>query len=346
MESALTPREIQSRIRAGESLEDVAAAAGVSTDKIEGFAGPVLAEREHAATTAQRATVRRRNENHSLRTLGAVVTTALQIQGISEADIVWDAWRDAERNWRIIVTWKDSPTKAEFLYHTRGQYSTATNQPARQLIDDRTDALAPALDPDDEPTVDLHDEMAMVRAVQDDQQPPAVTPDIPASRIMSLPGDNPNDDHLGDTHESAPDFDVHMEQVNGVYDFVPPAGADMDSLYTMLDGFNEESVRIYSGLTRPVSTASGEFDPEVNHGSLDQPSPHNDAGDDHDDGGSGSDSRSGDRAASSDAELASGSDQEPIVSIPESAASSKKKSSKKRRASVPSWDEILFGPQN
>ena len=38
MNSALTPREIQSRIRAGESVEDVARAAGVSVDELDGFA--------------------------------------------------------------------------------------------------------------------------------------------------------------------------------------------------------------------------------------------------------------------------------------------------------------------
>ncbi|ERK63851.1 PF11268 domain protein, partial [Propionibacterium acidifaciens F0233] len=55
MDSALTPREIQSRIRAGESPDDVARAAGVPVDGIEGYAAPVLAEREHMAEMAQAA---------------------------------------------------------------------------------------------------------------------------------------------------------------------------------------------------------------------------------------------------------------------------------------------------
>ncbi len=53
MESALTPREIQARIRGGESLEEVAQAAGVYVEQIDAYAGPVLAEREHAATLAR-----------------------------------------------------------------------------------------------------------------------------------------------------------------------------------------------------------------------------------------------------------------------------------------------------
>src|SRR5450759_1817170 len=44
-ESSLTPREIQARLRAGESPEDVAQAAGVPVERVTRFEGPVLAER-------------------------------------------------------------------------------------------------------------------------------------------------------------------------------------------------------------------------------------------------------------------------------------------------------------
>uniref|UniRef100_UPI0012FABCFD septation protein SepH n=1 Tax=Sedimentibacter sp. B4 TaxID=304766 RepID=UPI0012FABCFD len=43
MDSALTPREIQARVRAGQSLEDVARAAGMDVGWVEPFAGPVIA---------------------------------------------------------------------------------------------------------------------------------------------------------------------------------------------------------------------------------------------------------------------------------------------------------------
>ena len=52
MDSALSPREIQSRIRGGATLAEVATEAGVEPTRIEGFALPVLAEREHMTTTA------------------------------------------------------------------------------------------------------------------------------------------------------------------------------------------------------------------------------------------------------------------------------------------------------
>jgi len=39
---SLTPKEIQSRLRAGESSEQIAASAGVPVARVERFAGPVL----------------------------------------------------------------------------------------------------------------------------------------------------------------------------------------------------------------------------------------------------------------------------------------------------------------
>ena len=45
MESALRPRDIQARIRAGESPEAVAAVAQMPMERVMAFAGPVLAER-------------------------------------------------------------------------------------------------------------------------------------------------------------------------------------------------------------------------------------------------------------------------------------------------------------
>ena len=58
MESVLRPRDIQARIRAGETPEAVAAAAQTTVDKIMPYAAPVLAEREHVAQRAQRASIR------------------------------------------------------------------------------------------------------------------------------------------------------------------------------------------------------------------------------------------------------------------------------------------------
>ena len=77
MESTLRPRDIQARIRAGETPEAVAQAAQTSVDRIMTYAAPVLAERQHVADRAQRSSVRRRGAESGAsggaRTLGDVV---------------------------------------------------------------------------------------------------------------------------------------------------------------------------------------------------------------------------------------------------------------------------------
>src|SRR6266487_544097 len=63
VESPLRPKEIQARIRAGETAEDIADAAGVPVERVRWFEGPVLAERAYIADQAQAASVRRPGES-------------------------------------------------------------------------------------------------------------------------------------------------------------------------------------------------------------------------------------------------------------------------------------------
>ena len=51
---SLSPRDIQARIRSGESAEDVARIAGVPVDRVLRYAGPVLQERAMLAQHARR----------------------------------------------------------------------------------------------------------------------------------------------------------------------------------------------------------------------------------------------------------------------------------------------------
>src|SRR6266571_1883857 len=53
IENELRPREIQSRIRSGETAEEIAAQAGVPVDRVRRYEGPVLLERTVVAQNAQ-----------------------------------------------------------------------------------------------------------------------------------------------------------------------------------------------------------------------------------------------------------------------------------------------------
>ncbi|MGH8964532.1 MAG: septation protein SepH, partial [Actinomycetes bacterium] len=104
LESQLRPREIQARIRAGASVEQVATAAGVPLQKIERFAYPVLLERSRTAEVAQRAHPVRA-EGPDSRTLGDVVSHTFGLRGQEYADAEWDSWKNEDGKWIVALSW-------------------------------------------------------------------------------------------------------------------------------------------------------------------------------------------------------------------------------------------------
>jgi len=144
MESALRPRDIQARIRSGESAEDVAAAAQTTVDAIMGFAAPVLAERAHVAESAQKSSIRRRSTEASTAagTLDQASRTHLSNVGVRSDDVEWDAWRRDDGRWTLVAQYAagGSPRRAEFTYDQPGRYVVADNQEARLLTGEATQA--------------------------------------------------------------------------------------------------------------------------------------------------------------------------------------------------------------
>ncbi len=216
MDNVLTPREIQARIRSGASVEDVAGESGMDHDKVEAFAGPVLAEREHIAGAARVSTIRRRGESGSHRRLGDLIAQRLRSRGIDPDDLVWDAWRQNDLKWRVVarIGTDAEAREAEFVFDAKARFSLADNTDARWLIGEEP----PGAQPEEENTVDFDDELALVRAVSG---PAAESPgdDVPASELM----------HDGNEDTS-----------------------QLDRLYDMLSGISEDSVRIYTGILDPV----------------------------------------------------------------------------------------------
>lgn len=145
MESALRPRDIQARIRGGESAEDVAAAAQTTVDAIMGFAAPVLAERAHVAASAQKSSIRRKSNEATTaaRTLDQASRTHFTAVGVRADDVEWDAWRRDDGRWTVVAQYavSGSPHRAEFTYDQPGRYVLADNEEARLLTGE---ALPPA----------------------------------------------------------------------------------------------------------------------------------------------------------------------------------------------------------
>lgn len=139
MDSALRPRDIQARIRAGESTEAVAALAQLPVERILPFCLPVLAERQHVAQLAQRSHVRRGNVEGPSRRLSDVVAERLRGRGVDPDGVEWDAWRRDDGRWAVEATYQSGEQQrtALFAFDAIGRFSLADDDEARWLTGER-----------------------------------------------------------------------------------------------------------------------------------------------------------------------------------------------------------------
>jgi hypothetical protein len=112
-EASLSPRDIQARIRSGESAEDVARVAGVPVDRVLRYAGPVLQERAMLAQHARRTKLRSAERGT---TLADVVDSRLAQHGVDGDKIAWDAFRREDGTWRIVATWPSGKATAQAVW--------------------------------------------------------------------------------------------------------------------------------------------------------------------------------------------------------------------------------------
>lgn len=120
--SALSPREIQARIRAGESPEQVAHSSGTSVERIMRFAHPVLQERERVAEQAREAQVQLSDSVLEV-PLEQFMSQRLRLLGTDLDAVRWDAHRTDDGSWLVRAAWraghKSGTTRWRFDLRTR-----------------------------------------------------------------------------------------------------------------------------------------------------------------------------------------------------------------------------------
>jgi hypothetical protein len=135
------PREIQMRVRAGESPEELATASGMSLDRVMRFAGPVMDERRRIADEARRARARRSGDTAEAKLVvfGEAVDQRFGAHGIDPESITWDARRREDGEWLVAASWRggDSTHSAEWLFSRTGRSVTPMDDTAADLLSDR-----------------------------------------------------------------------------------------------------------------------------------------------------------------------------------------------------------------
>src|SRR3954470_20006755 len=101
----LPPRVIQSRIRAGETPEQVAAASGTRVERIMRLPHPVIQERARVAEQARDARVRL-SEGSPTVALQQFMTDRLRLIDSDLEAVTWDAYRSDDGTWQVTGAWR------------------------------------------------------------------------------------------------------------------------------------------------------------------------------------------------------------------------------------------------
>ncbi|MFT4167410.1 MAG: septation protein SepH, partial [Microlunatus sp.] len=255
MESVLSPREIQTRIRSGESVAEVARVAGMDLDRVERFAAPVIAEREHVAGLAMTSSARRRGETSSHRTLRGVLNERLLSRGIDADSVRWDSFRLEDGRWSVTADYDadGTPHQAQFFFDLPGRYSVAGNDEGRWILGDARPGSGPGslvegYEEGAEPTVDLSDELALVRLVQDVPVAPPTEPEteraeatvtrleITEIEVTSVEIAEADEEDRGDAEGNQDtELETEVAEVEAVLDLLADGESGLDTLYQMFE---------------------------------------------------------------------------------------------------------------
>jgi hypothetical protein len=136
VESPLRPKEIQARIRAGETAEEIADAAGIPVERVRWFEGPVLAERAYVAEQAQAASVRRAGDSSGPGPrLGSIVPERLSAAGSDPAEGQWDSRKRGDGNWQLTLTFMSGGRLhvADWIFDPRRRHVMPDDDNAERL---------------------------------------------------------------------------------------------------------------------------------------------------------------------------------------------------------------------
>jgi len=325
VENPLRPKEIQDRIRAGETADQIADAAGIPPDKIRRFEGPILAERQYQAQQAQRATIRGTSDSGPGPRLGDIVTERLAGAGASADSSEWDSRKRPDGNWQVHLQFAigGRTGHAEWIYDARRRHVM----------------------PDDEQAVRLSlpkDEWSEITFAERDRTTATVTPigsrqhqqqaepgrEIDRRGIPAL--SRARDGGLGARTDQVP-------AVAGAGSAAGGSGSGSGSGASAGSG-SAASAGASAGAGAGAGVAAGIRGEEViAAGAAPMHGRAGPAG-----GASGPAAAGGAHAdPAGGAALAGGETDAPEP--PPAAAAARKAGGRSRRASVPSWDEIMFG---
>lgn len=130
---ALTPREIQARIRAGADVETLATQTSTPAERIMAFAVPILQERAHIASRARETLMRR---GQGVGPLGQLVQERLAPLGVTADPAAWDARRLEDGTWEVRFSYesREGVRHASWRFDARAAVLNPMDDEAHWLV--------------------------------------------------------------------------------------------------------------------------------------------------------------------------------------------------------------------
>jgi hypothetical protein len=141
----ISVKEIQRRLRAGESFEQIAREGQTTVDKVERFSGPIMQEREYILSNA-RSLIMRKDAHRTDLTFGDVVLAKLAPRGVDIDQISWNTWRLADGTWHIELHYpnRDANGIATWNFDLSRRALDASDDNGAWLIDEEAPTRTPA----------------------------------------------------------------------------------------------------------------------------------------------------------------------------------------------------------
>jgi hypothetical protein len=131
----MSVKEIQRRLRSGETMDVIARDGRISVEKVERFAGPILQERVYILDQAF-AVVLRKESARDQETFQDVVISRLAPMGVDSDSLSWNTWRIDDGTWTIDLSYpnRDGHGSATWNFDLNRRSITATNENARWML--------------------------------------------------------------------------------------------------------------------------------------------------------------------------------------------------------------------
>ena len=137
----MSVKEIQRRLRAGDSFEQIARDGQITVDKVERFSGPIMQEREYILDRA-RELVMRKDVHRIEMTFRDVVLAKLAPRGVDTDEVSWNTWRLLDGTWHIELHYpnRDGNGIATWNFDLSRRALGATDDNGAWLIDEEAQA--------------------------------------------------------------------------------------------------------------------------------------------------------------------------------------------------------------